>query len=82
MILEKRRSDLTRQAAHALSEASRYPRRAWEKGREQLPSRLPDSMTTSSGTAIATFAALGLLVVAAGIYFGPDLVRYVKIKRM
>lgn len=34
-----------------------------------------------SGAAIAGFAALAV-VVAAGVYFGPDFIRYLKIRRM
>ncbi|MBW3596700.1 MAG: hypothetical protein KY475_05430 [Planctomycetes bacterium] len=60
--------------------ASRYPRYAWEESRDAYY-RVPEPVRHPSTGTLAGLAIVGLCV-AAGIYYGADLVRYLQMRRM
>lgn len=60
--------------------APEYSRREWD-GHGGLAERATGLLRHSAGLTIASFA-LGILVVAAGIYFAPDAKRYMKMRHM
>lgn len=65
-------------ARRMITRRSRYPSRIRHALRDVRPEH---EWKGPSGRTIAGFAALAA-VIAAGVYFGPDFVRYMKIRRM